>query len=310
MEFCACSGSLSDTGTPNKQRVVASGVKFIAVPIKANDGTFNQILASDVIDEAYILAKVNEEDESKRWYPIGEFRNQEDIRADTEKEALTSGENVITRQGVRTYTGWLINFAPLYIKTLRSFQCMQFGVFVVDDCGSLTGSITKDGTALRPTRVNQNAWNPTYMKGTPSASAKVMLEFEFSQLERDEDLRVISEDEITADLLETEGLLPLNGAMSGISTTGFTAAITVNYDIFLNTAKEVVPAWVIGDFELTNKTTNSTIAISSVTEAPEGTYDFVIPAQTAGDVLELRNLKTLGTKPGFALKEDITIPTP
>jgi len=66
MEFCACSGSILNTGTPDKQRVVASGVGLIAVRTKADDGTLNQILSSDNIDQDYLDAKINEEDESKR----------------------------------------------------------------------------------------------------------------------------------------------------------------------------------------------------------------------------------------------------
>jgi len=308
MEFCACNGSILNTGTPTKQRVVASGVGLIAVRMKADDGTLNQILASDVIDQAYVDAKINEEDESKRWYPIGNFRNEEDTRADPITETFSDGGSVITQQGVRTYVGWLINFAPAYVGILESLKCFDFGLFVIDSCGAITGSISKDKTALRPIRVNQNSWEPRYVKATPTVSAKVQLSFEFSQLERDKDLRVISEEEATADLLDIEGLLPLAAAISGEAATGFVAALSVDYDIFLNASKEVVPGWVASDFALLNKNTNLTVAITSVTEAPEGTYTFVIPFQTSGHVLELTNVKTSGNKPGFFLEQDITIP--
>ena len=308
MEFCACEGSILNTRTPDKQRVATSGVKFIAVRRKADDGTFNQIVATDTIDEAYLLAKINDEDESKRWYPIGEFRNQEDVRADAVTETLSSGENILTQQGLRTYLGWLINYAPVYIKALKSFKCFDFGVYIIDDCGSLTGSITKDGTALRPIRINNNNWNPTYVKGTPSVSAKIQLAFEFSQLEVDEDLRIIADDEMTAELLEAEGLLPLKAAISAEATTGFVAALTVDFDSFIVGSETVVPAWLAADFAILNKTTNTAVVITSVTEAPEGTYTFVIPAQSPADVLELTNVKTSAQKAGFGLKQEIAIP--
>ncbi len=308
MEFCACNGSILNTGTPTKQRVVASGVGLIAVRMKADDGTLNQILASDTIDQAYVDAKINEEDESKRWYPIGNFRNEEDVRADPITETFSDGGSVITQQGVRTYLGWLVNFAPAYVGILESFKCFEFGLFVIDSCGAITGAISKDKTALRPIRVNQNSWEPRYVKATPTVSAKVQLAFEFSQLERDKDLRVISEEEATADLLNIEGLLPLAAAISGEALTGFVAALTVDFDIFLDASKEVVPGWVLSDFALLNKTTNLAVAITSVTESPEGTYTFVIPAQSSADVLELTNVKTTGNKPGFFVEQDITIP--
>lgn len=308
MNFCACNGSILNTGTPNKQRVVSSGVKFIAVPLKADDGSFNQILASDVIDQAYLDARINDEDESKRWYPIGKFDNPEDTRADPITETFSDGASVITQQGVRTYVGWLVNFAPVYLEALNSFSCFDFGLFIIDACGALTGVVTKDGTALRPIRVNQNSWESRYLAATPTVSAKVQLSFEFSQLVADKDMRVISEDEVTADLLNAEGLLPLKAEASSVTTTGFVAALTVDYDLFLAASQDEVPGWVAADFALENKTTNTPIVITSVTEAPEGTYTFVIPAQSAADVLELTNVKTSGQKPGFGLKQEITIP--
>jgi len=201
-----------------------------------------------------------------------------------------------------------VNFAPAYLEALESFKCFDFGLYVVDGCGALTGSISKDGTALNPIKVNQNSWNPTYIKATPTVSAKVQLAFEFSQLEKDKNLRVLSEEEVTADLLAAEGLLPLKATISGPSLTGFVADLTVDFDIFLNGSKEVVPGWVASDFALLNKTTNTPITITSVTEAPEGTYTFVIPSQGSGNVLQLTNVKTTGQKPGFFVEQDITIP--
>lgn len=307
MEFCACNGSILNTGTPNKQRVVASGVKLIAVRMKADDGTSNEILASDVIDQAYVDALINHEDESKRWYPIGIFDNQDDTRADAVSESFSNGTSGLTQQGVRTYTGWLINYAPHYLKALESFKCQSFGVYAVDSCGGLTGAIAKSGAALRPIRVNEKSWNPTYVKSTDTVSAKVQLAFEFSQLEKDRYLRVVSDTEITADLLDAEGLLPIAATVSGITTTGFVAALKVDYDIFLDASKTIVPGWVTADFAVFNKTTNLAVSVTSVTEAPEGTYTFVIPAQTSADILELTNVKTSGAKPGYFLEQEIVI---
>ena len=308
MEFCACDGSIQNTGTPTKQRVIASGVKLIAVNMKADDGTENKILASDTIDQAYINALINNEDGSKRWYPIGAFKNQEDVRGDVVTETFSDNSSILTQQGIRAYTGWLINYAAAYLGALESFKCQSFGLFIVDDCGGLTGAISKDELSLKPIRVNENSWSPTFIKATPTVSAKVALGFEFSQLERDKDLRVISDAEIDADLLDEEGLLPLKATISAEATTGFVAALKVDYDIFQDASKTVVPSWVQTDFALFNKTTNLAVVITSATEAPVGTYTFVYTAQTPADVLTLTNLKTSGQKPGFGLEQDITTP--
>jgi len=144
------------------------------------------------------------------------------------------------------------------------------------------------------------------VKGSDAAVSKVKLAFEFSQLEADSNLRVLDENEVTAELLDVEGLLELNGVISGESTTGFILALTVDFDKDFDPDKVI--AWVITDYILFNVTTNSSIVITSVTEAPEGTYTFVIPAQASADILRLTNDRTTGNKPGFALEELITIP--
>ena len=284
--FCACNGTLYNTKADNKQRVVGSGVKFYLVPLQADDGTANVILSSDTLDQTFIDGKVYNTDASKRWYPVGEFKNQEDVRADTVTESFSDGSSAITQQGVRTYTGWLVSYAPKYIERLQSFSCTKFGVYIVDSCGGLTGSVSKDGTELKPIKINNSSWNPTYVKGTPTVSAKVQLVFEFAQTERDEYLRVISNSEIGADLLADDGILELTAVAGAASTT--TVNITLTYDdgIFLNGFKNSVVGLVLADFAMYNNTTMSSVTITSVTETvagQSGSYDIVYPAQTAAD---------------------------
>lgn len=307
MAFCKkCSGTISNTGTPSKQRIIKEGEKIIVVPLKADDGTANVIVDTDVVDQAFLDAKINEIDPTKRWYPIGGFKSVVDERADPTTETFTDGSSAPTVQGVRAFVGWLLDFAPKYIDNLIGFSCQKFGLFIIDECGMPQGSISSDGTQLKPIKVNELSWFPTFVKTTKAAVSKVQLAFEFSQLESDANLRVLNESEVTADFLEAEGLLELNGDVSGESTTGFTIDLTIDFDRDFDPAKVI--AWIITDYILFNTTTNLPIVISSVTEAPEGKYTFVIPAQSSSDILRLTNDRTSGNKPGFALEELITIP--
>ncbi len=309
MDFCASTGNILNTGIPESgQRPVSSAIKLIAVRSKADDGTFNQILSTDVLDDVYLEGKVNEVDPSKRWYPIGKFENPTDARADPVVESFNTGESAITQKGIRTYIGWLINYAPVYVKTLNSFSGVNFGLYIVDNCGSLTGEITKDGTALKPIRVNRNSWEPRYMAATPTISAKVQLMFQFSQLVNDADMRVISSSEITGDVSELDGLIPVKGESSNISSTGFKVALTVDFDGFNSSEEGKIKAWDLDDFILRNKDTNSSVTITSVMEAPSGEYTFVISSSPSGNNLELTNVRTSERKPGFSLSEIITIP--
>jgi len=306
MTFCKCSATLNNTGTPSTQRIVREGAKLIAVLIKADDGTLNVINDTDVIDQTFVDGKINEVDATKRWYPIGEFKSVEDVRADPTTESFTDGSSGVTIQGVRTFVGWLLDFAPKYIENLKNFSCNKFGLFIVDECGNLQGSISTDGTQLKPIKVNELSWFPTFVKASKAAVSKVQLAFEFSQIEADSNLRVLDETEVTADLAEVEGLLELEGVTSGITTTAFSTILTVDYDRDFTPEKQI--GFVITDFILFNTTTNLAIVITSVTEAPEGTYAFLFPIQTSADVLRLSTDRTTGNKPGKFLEELITIP--
>ena len=66
--FCKCSATLSNTGTPSKQRIVKDGSLLIAVLLKADDGTSNVIEDADVVDQSFVDGKINEADPTKRWY--------------------------------------------------------------------------------------------------------------------------------------------------------------------------------------------------------------------------------------------------
>ena len=44
---------------------------------------------------------------------------------------------------------------------------------------------------------------------------------------------------------------------------------------------------VLADFDLYNDTATASVVITSVTESPDGTYTFVIPAQTSADSMTL-----------------------
>lgn len=290
---CACSGTLQNTGLGSKNSIIADGTKLIAVQVKADDGSFNEIPEGTVIDSTFIDGLVNNTDQSKKWFPIGDFRNVTDTRADPVTEAFSDGSTSITQQGLRTFVGWLIAYPSSYLNSLNSFKCTNFGVYAVDDCGGLIGKKASNG-ALRPIRVNNDSWYADYTKASDTEVAKIPLQFEFDQREQDKDLRVITKEQmVDVDLTELEGLVNVVATISGPSGTGFTAKL-ITEDGTLSGLKVI--GWVDSDFTVFNTTTNSAVVITSVTEAPEGTYTFVIPAQTSLDVLRLT-----GTKAGFDL---------
>jgi hypothetical protein len=91
-------------------------------------------------------------------------------------------------------------------------------------------------------------------------------------------------------------------AATSISTTGFSTELT--YDYGTAVTKQKFKGAVLADFTLYNETTTASVTITSVTEATDGNYDFVIPAQTSADVLTLSL-----SKDGFEMT-DLTVTIP
>lgn len=302
--FCSCTTSLANTGAPSSQRVISIGIKLIAVPLIADDGSLNHISNVDVIDETFVNAKLNNVDKSKRWFPLGEFVNVAETREEVNYQQFDDGTRVGTRKGLRTWSGMLLSHSSRYLAKLEGLFCQRFGIFTVDNCGNLVGDISNDGAKLYPIAVNNEAFIATLQKATFTEAGGIMLTFDFRQSVQDKNLRQINASEMSVDMLRIEGLRDVASVISSITTDGFTAALTLPFDEFLGSA---LPAtgWVLADFDLYNITTAASITISSVTESGStGVYAFVIPTQTTADVLRLRS-----DKDGFDLGDvSITIP--
>ena len=301
--FCSCATNAANTGAPSSQKVIAVGSKLIAVNLTADDGTLNSIASTDTIDQTFLDGKLNNIDKTKRWYPIGEFVNVDENREDPNYEEFTDGQRAITRLGRKTWSGKLLSHYGRYLAKLETFFCQRFGIYSVDNCGNLVGEISADGTSLYPLPVNEKTWAAILASETFDAAGGINLSFDFKQALKDKNLRGIEASEMSVDLLKAEGLRDVTTVLSSITTTGFTATLTLPFDEFL-AAAPAATGWVLADFDLYNVTDSASITITSVTEGADGVYAFVIPTQDSADVLRLRSSKN-----GFDMGDvSITIP--
>ena len=288
MSACNCDVTLSNTGTPNCAPIMGVGVKPIMVPLIADDGTENVItIATYTGTQVEWDARTENLYRSKRYYPLPEFKNVEDVKGDTIFESFNDTSNLFVQEGTRTYTGILPNETPNLLGNLKNAKCTKFGLFIVDDGGNLIGNISDDGLSLEPIPVDQNTWNPILIKTTDTTVQKIQLSFEFSRFAKDEDLRVIKSSDSAINLLDLDGLVDLAATFDTIVATGANAV--VNYD--RGEAAKVAFTGAEADLTLYNETTLAVVALSSAVETPPGTYALVFVAQTAGDILQLSVIK-------------------
>jgi len=160
-------------------------------------------------------------------------------------------------------------------------------MYVIDKDGNLVGKCIEDGY-LHPICVENDTINATYVKNDASATVSgINLAFTWSLDEKDENMSMITVDEMTDGVAGISGLVDVSASYASITTTGFVATLTVNgYGTKLTPVLD--KGLVLGDFTLYNDTQSAAVVITSVTESTSGgVYTFVIPAQTSADSMTL-----------------------
>lgn len=306
-DICKCSQGLKNTGSktcPTGKRLT----KVIYMNRFANDNTENGILLTDIqgatgLDAAYWEARINDTDESKRFFPTETIRSIEDIRADPTTEDF-DGIPFVVREGNRTFTGVMIDASPQYKEALDAAKCVDVGVYLVDVAGNLIGRLSADGTKLLPLPVAKGTWYTMFVFATDSSVQRVMLNYTYDNIFNDGELRYVSAGAMGVDLRTINGLFDVN---TNVETAANATQVVVDFTLIYGTLDDPIAArgLVASDFAATFD--GGAINIVSVTEDPAnfGRYTIVYDAQVAAGTLAV----TL-TKTGFAVTTFSTPLTP
>jgi len=283
--LCKCGTGLGNTGTPSGCYVPMTIPKGIfMVQTYDSTGAKNKILASEEVDDAYILDKINETDTSKRWYPIQSILNFASERADPITETFPNGEQAFIKDGVKPVTFEVLKGGAVLKSKIDKARCVSTSFFLLNE-GRIYGmDLTDEGLELHPIRISANSLSTKLIQATDTTVEKLQVSFQYDQREYDGNLRYI-ETEQDADLLSYIGLLDIKSAITNKTTTGFKAKLYNEYGS-LNEPL-VDKGLVAADFALYNVTDSAAVVITSATESPDGTYTFVFTAQTSGDTLRL-----------------------
>jgi hypothetical protein len=294
--LCSCGVSLQNTGTPNCIPVFGVTKQLILVPLIADDGTDNFIDPTDTLDSAYFTALINQSDDSKRWYPVGPFKNVTGERADPLMEAFDDGSQKFIRQGVRNFSGMILRGGPELLNQLNSNRCSSFGVFMIDSDGSLYGKVKNNDGYLYPIEVQADAFYGKLVFTTDTTIQKIMLAFQYGVDEKDEDLRMILATSITGiNLARVNGLINAYVRVVSCGQTSLVIDVYNKYGDFINGSP--VKGLLVADFasstsgtgsKIRNTTDGTDVTISSVTESTTtpGQYTLAYTSQTVSDVLQ------------------------
>ena len=230
-EPCVCGTGGQNTGQPACVPTIKRTAKLIIMQTIANDGTFNSIKESDfvagVLPDAFIIAKINEPDESKRWRVTEKINLVTDVRAEPITQDI-DGIPVIVDQGTRVFTGSFIgNFgSPQFAGVLNSFQCFNTSYFEISVEGAIVG--LENDTELLPIPIETGTLQANVVRGTKTEVNAVSLTFAMQELARDENLIQIATASIEPNMLLKKGLIDVVGKALAIPAI---TATTVRLDM-------------------------------------------------------------------------------
>ena len=292
MAQCTCSaGGFTNSGVPFCQSLQDVITKVIVVPLQDGSGNFNKIdtTVSPVLTQLQITALINQADDTQRFYPLpGPMENVTGERADPQTEEFPSGNSKKLRDGVRSFSGEMIDQGPIYTGVLNNYGCSQIGVYLVDQTGNLIGDISTPDE-LRPLKVYMPTWDARSIFTTDSVSNKVLLSFNFDRTLSDGDFGFVaaSDFEDGVDWNDVNGLLDLKGTIAGsVTTTSASLKITNPYGSAAS--PQLQTGLKQADFSLNEVSpTPGPVTILTFSENPSGQYNFTFAAETSGDVLQL-----------------------
>lgn len=267
--------------------IMSVGVKLFLVHKVASDGTDNSIRISTTIDEAFVTAKINNADKTKRWYPIGKFEEITDLRGDNVFETFASGRKNKVRDAVAEFNGSIDMASPLIHGVLKSFEKIGIAAYVVDSNGNLHYELKN--SRMYPIAIEKGSMDAKYVKATDTTNPREMVKFDWSLTVKDENLRMVTPDD-DINLLEVEGLVDVKAVASSPAATSVRVTLTTSTLL----GDIPVVGFVAADFVLNNVTDASPISILTAVETDPGVsgiYDITYAAQTVADVIAVTSDK-------------------
>lgn len=299
---CACNTGNGNTGLPNcvEQFGLASGLAL--QPIVANDGSLNRInlaVASITTEWTSLLTQTNR---TKRIYPITGLKNVDFPKEDTQYETDNTNQKEKVRDGVQSFVGQKWKVSPVFVSKVRQGICSRNGAWILTPNGVV--GVKKSDGYWYPIEVA--ALDAQYMFQKGDAVSKMNLTFDFEVNVNVGELWLVSWSDLNTTYAAQVGLIDVNfeettAPSSDLTNTTFGLRLTTDYGQGLLN-NQTVDGLTSASFTIYNETASASITPVSVTEVADDEYTFVIPDQTASDVVSI----TLVTSTGYEGSTTIT----
>lgn len=241
------------------------------------------------------------------WRPFPQVENFVWTPAESRFEESSNGKKSFLGNGKISITceTWDGDATAKMVSKMRALRCAKWGVYLVTNENLLIGAYSNSGGLeyVNGIKIDAQSIDALFQLKTDAATQKIMFSFDLDNnfdvstlYSIDGNLIWDGVNEVIVPVDFVDGLpnvidcqLSKNGAF--ITTGG---AIVVNDDYRQGTRNVAagdslgnVTGLVVGNFLVENLTDATTVTPTSVTENGTGNYEFILPAQTAGDIVKI-----------------------
>ena len=231
-EICSCETVMGNTGLPSCYKALTLATGIFMTPTYGNDGTKNVIDTTDTIDDAYILAAINNADQSKRWFPLQKLNAVTSERAEPTYDTRSDGGNAFVKQGIRSFNFEIWEGGARFKKMLDKGRCREFSFFIINEGRIIGLDLTDEQLELAPIRIAKDSLVVNYLFATDTTVEKVSVSFQFDQRENDGNLSYVEVAD-DADLTGYRGLLDIYSTIVANTLTTITIKLFNKYLKFI-----------------------------------------------------------------------------
>ena len=290
--LCQCTLGKENTQGNTCPDLSQIAARIIIVPKYNAAGAVNEIANVAGITKSALQAKFDANDIDDRWFPLTEFKNVVEAKADSIFQEFTDRTKVLIDEGKRNFEGHIISQGSILLGKLKSWACQEFGIYVIDkNSNFIYQTDTTTGLKVQPIPVDSESWTATLVKATDTTVAMIKISFDFSMIARDEQLRTRAYEDLNFDGLDTAdvyALYTVNGVTSSLLATSITLTLTTDYGLPVKNllAPDFYSAHGVGTGSELWRTsgTPAAFAITGFAETSDGVYKIDFVTQTGATV--------------------------
>ena len=284
---CVCGGGIGNLGVPSCVKNPSLLSRDIFQNTYAADGTRNSIKATDLVDgvlpESYMLAMLNHEDPTKRWYITpASYEEVATSRTDRQTQESSTGTIISLRNGVKVIEAELWVVSEPWTAAINKGNCVEVSRYALGEGGELSGNVSDDGSEFFPASIQKGTLVAEAFDANADKNAYVKVSYQLSRNNKPESYITLSLADLGADLRDSRSLIEValvqDSDNANTATEVFVDALNCSGGSYGD------PLKLIGA-TTTAEWTVAGVAPSAVEEVTPGTYKLTIASTPSTAVI-------------------------